>query len=202
MPKQTFLNLPEEKQNRLIKAGYNEFSNRSIHESSMNKILRKANIPKGSFYQYFYDKEEFYWYIVNKVVRERITPYDRLLEEFDGDLFLIEEMQLQEIIHLLQDYEFSNLLRTMFLYNFHEVKQKVFDQSEIDFALMYSIHVEHRKHIYGIKNEDEFMAFFDMLRTLSSAAILGVVSNQYSEEYAIELYERQIDYIRKGLKLR
>jgi AcrR family transcriptional regulator len=199
MPKSTFNNLPEEKQNRLLKAGKKEFSKYSLNASSINRILQDAEIPKGSFYQYFQDKEDFYWYVMNLVIKARITTYDDLLKEFNGDLFLIEEMQLQEIINLLKDYEFSHMLRNMFLYSFHEVKQKVFDQSEVNFTLMYQIYINHKKEEYKVANEQEFHALFDMLRTLANSCIFGVVSNQYSSDYGLALYQKQVSYITDGL---
>jgi AcrR family transcriptional regulator len=199
MPTNTFYNLANEKQDKLMDAAIKEFSKFSIYKSSINRILADAKIPKGSFYQYFHDKAEFYWYTINTVVKDQLTPYDTLLEDCNGDLFVVEERQLNEIIDLLQDYRFSSLLRNMFLYSYHEMKQKVFDQSEVDFSLMYQIHVNHQKEKYKVKDEHDFQAFYDMLRTLSNACILGVVSNQYSEEYAKEVYKKQLQYIKDGL---
>lgn len=199
MPTKTFFKLPEDKRQRLIKAGRREFTKFSLQASSLNRILKRAEIPKGSFYSYFQDKDEFYWYILNDVIKPRISSYEELLDEFDSDLFLIEEMHLQEMINLLKDYEFSGMLRNMYLYSYHLVKHKVFDHSEVSFALMYSIHIRHKKHIYKVKNEKEFMAFYDLLSNMAHACILGIVSNQYSEDYAIDLYQKQISYIYDGL---
>lgn len=201
MPTKTFYNLTDEKRNRLMKAGLREFSKYSLQASSLNRILKRADIPKGSFYAYFQDKEDFYWYVINDVVRPRMSSYEDLLVEFNSDLFLIEEMHLQEMINLLKDYEFSGLLRNMFLYSYHKVKYKVFDHSEVSFALMYSIHIRHKKHIYKVKNEQEFMAFYDLLTNMAHACILGIVSNAYSEDYAIDLYQKQIQYVYDGLFL-
>jgi len=199
MPKKTFFNIHEDKRNKLIKAGRREFTKHSLQTSSLNRILNRADIPKGSFYAYFQDKDEFYWYILNDVIRPRLTSYETLLSEFDGDLFLIEEMHLQEMINLLKDYEFSGMLRNMFLYSYHDVRHKVFDHSEVSFALMYSIHIRHKKHIYKVHNEQEFLAFYDLLTNMAHACIFGIVSNSYSEDYAIDLYQKQISYVYDGL---
>ena len=199
MPSKTFYNIPDDKRKRLIKAGRREFTKFSLEASSLNRILKRAEIPKGSFYAYFQDKDEFYWYILNDVIRPRISSYDHLLNEFEGDLFLVEEMHLQEMINLLKDYEFSGMLRNMFLYSYHLVKHKVFDHSEVSFALMYSIHIRHKKHIYKVRNEQEFLAFYDLLTNMAHACIFGIVSNSYSEDYAIELYQKQISYVYDGL---
>ena len=52
MPKQTFLNLPQEKQQRLLNAGFEEFSRVPAMEASISNIIKLAAIPRGSFYQY------------------------------------------------------------------------------------------------------------------------------------------------------
>ena len=53
---ETFLRLPEEKRNRFLEAAWEEFTSVPFEEASINKIVRRAKIPRGSFYQYFSDK--------------------------------------------------------------------------------------------------------------------------------------------------
>lgn len=62
MPKQTFFNLSEEKKSRLLEAAYAEFSKVSLEEASINVIVQQSDISRGSFYQYFEDKEDLYFY--------------------------------------------------------------------------------------------------------------------------------------------
>ena len=53
MPKQTFLNLPEEKRNTIINIAIEEFAEYGLENASTNRIVAKSGISKGSFYQYF-----------------------------------------------------------------------------------------------------------------------------------------------------
>ena len=50
MPSSTFLNLPAEKQEKLLEAATREFSHRPFNEASINQIIKEAGIPRGSFY--------------------------------------------------------------------------------------------------------------------------------------------------------
>ena len=68
MPKQTFFNLAAKKQQRIIDAAMNEFAAHPYLKTSINRIIKDANISKGSFYQYFADLKNFYKYIKNKKV--------------------------------------------------------------------------------------------------------------------------------------
>ncbi|MCA2000505.1 MAG: TetR/AcrR family transcriptional regulator, partial [Chloroflexi bacterium] len=56
MPKQTFLNLPEEKRQAVVRAAIDEFADYGFEASSVNRIVANSGISKGSFYQYFEDK--------------------------------------------------------------------------------------------------------------------------------------------------
>lgn len=44
-----------------------EFSEHGYQESSISSIIKKAKIPRGSFYQYFEDKLDLYKYVVEQV---------------------------------------------------------------------------------------------------------------------------------------
>lgn len=71
MPKNTFYNLSDEKKRRIFDAALQEFSTRSFREASLNQIIKNADIPKGSFYQYFENKEEIYSYMIEVILKEK-----------------------------------------------------------------------------------------------------------------------------------
>ena len=58
MPKETFLKLPEEKKNKIIKAAKKEFERAPFEQTSIKNIVEDADIARGSFYQYFESKED------------------------------------------------------------------------------------------------------------------------------------------------
>ena len=58
MPKETFLKLPEEKKNKILKAAKKEFARVPIENVSIKNIVEEADIARGSFYQYFESKED------------------------------------------------------------------------------------------------------------------------------------------------
>ena len=47
----TFLHLPEEKRTRFLEAAWEEFTRVSFAEACPNQIVRRAGVPRGSFYQ-------------------------------------------------------------------------------------------------------------------------------------------------------
>jgi len=72
MPKQTFLNLPEEKRETIINAAVDEFAAYGLENASTNRIVKNSGIAKGSFYQYFEDKQDVFMYLLSVVEREKI----------------------------------------------------------------------------------------------------------------------------------
>ena len=58
MPKETFLKLPNEKKEKIIKAAQKEFERVPIEEVSIKNIVENAEIARGSIYKYFESKED------------------------------------------------------------------------------------------------------------------------------------------------
>lgn len=58
MPTQRFLHLPPAKQQRILGAARQELCRVPAEQMSINKIVQAAQIPRGSFYQYFEDKAD------------------------------------------------------------------------------------------------------------------------------------------------
>jgi AcrR family transcriptional regulator len=72
MPTSTFFRLPDERRDRLVNEAIVEFSDRSYTEASLSQIARRANIPKGSVYQYFEDKLDLYrWLLTEEAPRRK-----------------------------------------------------------------------------------------------------------------------------------
>jgi len=126
MPTETFYNLPEEKRCRLVKAIYTELGRVPFREMSINRIIKGAQIPRGSYYQYFRDRDDLYGYILEKtlifgkgLVAEQLTACSgnlftalpEILSRAAGYLstpqgnglarHLAEEIQLRELQNLL-----------------------------------------------------------------------------------------------------
>jgi AcrR family transcriptional regulator len=64
MPHQTFFNLPEEKRQQILQVVINEFAENDYDQVSISRIVQRAGIAKGSFYQYFADKDDLYGYVL------------------------------------------------------------------------------------------------------------------------------------------
>jgi AcrR family transcriptional regulator len=64
MPKQTFFNLPPEKREIIMNAAVEEFAEYGLENASTNRIVKNSGIAKGSFYQYFEDKQDVFMHML------------------------------------------------------------------------------------------------------------------------------------------
>lgn len=84
MPKPTFLNLPDEKRNRIVELALDEFSTHPYRQASLSRIVARAGIAKGSMYQYFENKLDLYHWLVTEEVERRRAEWLRSIG-LDGE---------------------------------------------------------------------------------------------------------------------
>lgn len=73
-----FFSLPEEKQQKIINAGYRVFSRNSYRKSPMSEIAAEAGISKSLLFHYFRNKKELYLYLWEscaKMTMESLKKY-------------------------------------------------------------------------------------------------------------------------------
>lgn len=103
MPKQTFFNLPQEKQRRLLKAGFEEFSRAPAMDASISNIIKLAEIPRGSFYQYFEDKYDLQAYLVMQFSQKWYQTWLDLLQAHQGDFFAAVPCLFKNVLDTVLD---------------------------------------------------------------------------------------------------
>ncbi|MCP4165936.1 MAG: TetR/AcrR family transcriptional regulator [Chloroflexi bacterium] len=75
MPKQTFLNLPAAKREQILDVIIDEFAENDYANVSISRIVARAGIAKGSFYQYFEDKNDLYGYLFDLIAQAKIEMF-------------------------------------------------------------------------------------------------------------------------------
>ncbi|MFW5788083.1 MAG: TetR/AcrR family transcriptional regulator, partial [Halanaerobiales bacterium] len=55
-------------------AALDEFADHSYYKANISRIVKKADIAKGSFYQYFTDKKDLFIYII-EIMGEKKLKY-------------------------------------------------------------------------------------------------------------------------------
>jgi AcrR family transcriptional regulator len=85
----TFVKLPEEKQERILDAAIDEFSRRGYEKASINRMVGRLGIAKGSIFQYFGSKKNLYFHIFEYAVRLVKRSLKGVKAETEGEDFFV-----------------------------------------------------------------------------------------------------------------
>jgi AcrR family transcriptional regulator len=84
----TFNNLETDKKQRILDTAVDEFAEQGFKQASLNRMVQKLGIAKGSIFQYFGNKEGLFQFIFNhavELVRQSLRQVKQ--ETADADFF-------------------------------------------------------------------------------------------------------------------
>lgn len=201
MPNQTFFNLPLKKQDIVIQAAKKEFSRHPLHEASIANIIKDADIPRGSFYQYFDDKEDLYFYLLDQISEENHKRIIRLLTANNGDLFktAIESFQVMILNH--RNKEYKNFFKNTFLNMNYKVKN----------TLAHNMYEENQRNQHlaiarlinttnlNIQDDKDLQHIVEIVASVTFHNLVQLFVKGLTNDEAFEVYLKQIELLKKGL---
>ncbi len=105
-----------DRRKELMEAAMEEFTAKSYEEASLNNIIKKAGISKGTFYYHFQDKQALYLSLLQSLVDVKMEFLERRLKGYvhNEDLNIFENLKLQarfgvELAKEHPDYYFFGL---------------------------------------------------------------------------------------------
>ncbi|MCA1053773.1 TetR family transcriptional regulator [Rossellomorea aquimaris] len=201
MPKSTFYNLKNEKKQVLIEAAKKEFSRVSLYEASISNILKSAGIPRGSFYQYFEDKEDAFFYLLNEHANERHEQFLSNLRKLNGDVF---EAVTAIFIHTLershtegQNNFIKNVLMNM-NYKIETAFTKFLSREELD-KRYEEVNALVDFNSLNISGHQQLYHLLQILSAVTFHNLVHSVSNELSIEEAVSKYRFEVSMLKAGL---
>lgn len=135
MPKPLFFSIAQAKQDRIISSALKEFSTHEYHEASINRIVQKAGIARGSFYQYFEDKEDIFFYLFEQIIQnEHLAFFRKKYKELPDDPILFHQMMFRFNLSMLENERYQGFFRNLFLsmnYRFGGRYRKIVEKSRL-----------------------------------------------------------------------
>ena len=197
MPKSTFYNLNEEKKEKIKKAIKNEFSKNPFSKASISNIIEEAQIPRGSFYQYFDDKEDALKYILDEVAQKERKKIIDILNRNSGDIFKtsiesfdyivnknISEKEIQFLKNIVQEIKEENIdFQLPIRSNFKSTVEK------------WNINTES----LNIKSEEDLKYILRILFIVTKTQIMDVILKRTSKEKSRENLIKQIQILKEGM---
>lgn len=203
MPKQTFFNLDKIKQEKILEVAMEEFAFNSFEKVTIDNIVKKSGIPKGSFYQYFLNKEDIYKYLFKLVGSEKSKDLEKYLPKLKELSFseFIRELYLAGIDFDFQDSTYVGL-REKFLYNCSmELREEILELMIIESNALLEKILKHYMTKGELKKNLKIDLVADMLTTLTIFFSKRLKTKERkSKEYVIEVMEEMISIIEEGIK--
>ena len=113
MPRSTFFNLPEDKRARVVEALKAEFAARPYVRASVDRVIGAAGVSKGSFYQYFENKEDAYAHLVRELVSASVDLAEAAVPEAPFEEVLAGIVRDSRDFHLRDPLGWAVLARTL-----------------------------------------------------------------------------------------
>lgn len=99
-----FFNLPIEKQERIINAGYRVFSQNSYKKSPMSEIAEAAGISKSLLFHYFLNKKELYMFLWDNCAKTTVQYLTEYKCYEQKDLFEMMYRGMQAKMEIIRKY--------------------------------------------------------------------------------------------------
>lgn len=197
MPKETFFNLNIEKRNKIEKAIEHEFGRTTFEKASISNIIEEAKIPRGSFYQYFEDKEDAISYVVKKYMDIEKQYMKKILKENKGDLFesflkifdyMTDKAKREEKIDL-----YKNIMKEIKKSNI-TIFEETMPKKEIDEI----INLIDCKSL-NVKSNKELKYVLQILSTITKSAEIRTNGGKENKEEAKKELMEQFEILKKGI---
>ena len=199
MPKETFLKLSKEKQQKVINSAKKEFARVPIENVSIKNIVEEADIARGSFYQYFESKEDLLIYILKENSEKLNTKLKYKVKETNGDIFRLYIFLYDSMIEEFTNNPDQELFKQIFI-NLKSSDENVFDlvkrtkpQDIIDY------YEQIDKSNLKIENYEDLVIICDMLNVITRRALIKNFKNK-SKEYCRRMFLKEIEYLKYGIE--
>lgn len=116
MPSSRFFKLPDEKRSKILRAVHSELAEFSVDELSINRIIHSAGISRGSFYQYFKDKDDLLEYVFSDFRQVMTREIKASIERNQGDMFEVGMDILKKIVAMGSREENRRIFVNVFSY--------------------------------------------------------------------------------------
>ena len=200
MPSSTFFRLPPEKQEKLLCAARKEFARVPFADASINRIIQEADISRGSFYMYFRDKGDLFFYLLDLYAHQLEAPALSALRSRGGNPFpaLLDLFdQLQAYYRLPQrDRAFEEVVRILQLN--HPMNPDLILRSDLPEPPLLRLLDQIYPTCLDLRHEEDLRESFHLLCAVTGSAILSGIQMEDPAPARARLV-RIFDILQRGM---
>ena len=199
MPKETFLKLSKEKQQKVINAAKKEFARVPIENVSIKNIVEEADIARGSFYQYFESKEDLLIYILKENSEKLNIKLKNEVSKTNGDIFKLYIFLYDSMLEEFTGNSDQDLFKQIFI-NLKSSDENIFDMvKNIKPQNIIDYYEQIDKTNLKIENYDDLTVVCDMLNAITRRAVIKNFKNKSKEECR-KMFLKEIEYLKHGIE--
>lgn len=180
MAKKTFENLEKEKKEKIYNSLKEFFEEEDLKNINVSGIVKKLNIARGSFYQYFEDLEDSYFTVLKKETGEIHHKFFNLYKENNEDMGKTLKAYRDFLASELYDKNLKNLYRPKFF---------IFENS---FML-------HGKNFLREHLSDNFYHKMTYIMAVFHELIKESITSAYDKEKFLEVCNLYINWLLGGI---
>lgn len=198
MPKDTYFNLPGIKRKRIFDAAVDEVLSVPISEVSINRIVQKAGISRGSFYQYFEDKQDLILYVLADAIRFIKEEIQKCITSSNGDIFAAITQILEGVFALGKRDIYRKTLRNVLVESsMRDCSYQFLRQFQLDLLDLLEQQTDREK--LRLKNEQEYHNLVKILFILLKEAAIAYLYDSKQIDIYREEFASQLDMIKEGV---
>lgn len=203
MPSERFFKLSEDKQQRIIEASTDEFIASGMHDASINRIIKDADISRGSFYTYFEDKNDLFNFIFSTLKHSSASMILDEIEKRHGDVFAAAKALVERGSVADDKKDKTTILFDKLMSDFGIMAHI----SEIPREKAVSQFTELYRKIYAGMNdlkeyipENKFFILADMMIMASINALVAIKRDPGLKDEILGVLYKQYEIMEKGIK--
>lgn len=196
MPKELFFLIDAEKQRKIQNAAMQEFSSQMYESSSINQIIKQADISRGSFYQYFEDKDDLYFYMISIMVKD--TAY-RFLKEVvlnePEDIFAVYQALFAYNLRLLSEPIYQAFFRNLYLsmnYRLQQELKNIFGSIRSELMQGKLLELERNSGF----TPKAFQELMNLLELNNRDLLMQFISESMDEATILNLYQTRLQILK------
>ena len=206
MPKTTFFNLPVEKREKITQVIIDEFYENTYETASINQIVKAAEIAKGSFYQYFEDKNDIYKMTIEICQKEKMDYIEKVNERtrYLDDFSVMREIFIAIIKFDIDKPKFSNIMNKFHKTTDLEFRNEILCDLDIDnkyeFKTILQNGIDKGRIYYNVDVELVSFLLENISRNIKEYYDIKKMDNRYVNYEGF--VNTAIDLIENGIKLK
>ena len=206
LPKKTFFNLSDGKRQRLMSAAYDEFSKMPLEEVSINVIIQQSDISRGSFYQYFEDKEDLYFYCLDLLKKDQNEGISNCFVQANGDVIEGLRLTFKFLYHYYVHSDYKQFYHHFFVNMSYRRSRNIFeketeDKQSKDLVCRYKHLVDHiDQSSLSFSGGEELYEFVQYIFQMIHWTLSKVFLQSLSEEEAFRMINNRLSWLENGIR--